>query len=305
MITVLAGENSFETSRALDAIVACFDGTPVRIDGSSLNENQLPDLLAGATLFTSKRLVIIKSLSENKPLWTALGDWLGRVTDDIHVILIEPKPDKRTRTYKELQKVATVKEYKLWSERDVVLAEAWTAKEARAQSVELDKKSIRTLVARVGNDQWQLYYALQKLSVLDAITPEMIEEAVEAKPSESVFNLFEAALKGDASEVSRMVRSLELTEDPFMLFGLLSGQAFQLAALVVGDKPGNDIAKDIGAHPFALQKLTSYARRMNKEQVAAILDVFAATDAVLKKSGGEPWLLIERALVKTALQVKQ
>lgn len=303
MITVFTGENSFEISRALDALVAGFSGTAERFDGQALTENQLPDLLAGATLFASERLVIIKSLSENKTLWTVFGEWLPRVSSDIHLVLVEPKPDKRTRTYKDLQKVAVVKEHKAWTDRDTVLAEAWVAREAQAQNIELDKKCARLLVARIGNDQWQLYHALQKLAVVDTITPEMIEEVIEATPSENVFNLFEAALKGDARQVSHMVRTLELTEDPFMLFGLLSGQAFQLAALSASDQPGQDVAKDIGAHPFALQKLTPHARRLGSAGVAKIIHVFAETDAALKTSAGEPWLLIERALVKVASRI--
>jgi DNA polymerase-3 subunit delta len=303
MITVLTGENSFEVVRALDAITKKFGDAPERFDGSTLTENQLPDLLAGATLFASKRLVIIKSLSENKSLWTTFGDWLPRLSDDIHVVLIEPKPDKRTRTYKDLQKVATINEFKPWTDRDTLMAEAWTAKEATQQGITMDKKNVQMLVRRVGNDQWQLHYALQKLAVLDVVNPEMIERVIEARPTENVFNLFESALKGDARQVSAMIRTLELTEDPFMLFGLLGGQVFQLAALAVSGQGNNEVAKDVGAHPFALQKLAPYARRLGASATADIVHIFAGTDAALKTSGGEPWLLIERALIKVASQV--
>jgi DNA polymerase-3 subunit delta len=303
MITVLTGENSFEITRALGAIVTAFDGPAERSDGTVLTENQLPDLLAGATLFASKRLVIIKSLSDNKSLWAIFGDWLPRLSDDIHIVLVEPKPDKRTRTYKDLQKVASINEFKPWTDRDTLMAEAWTAKEATEQGITMDKKSIQTLVRRIGNDQWQLYYALQKLAVLDTITPEIIEQIIEARPAENVFNLFEAALRGDARQVSKTVQVLELTEDPFMLFGLLGGQAFQLAALAASEQSNNEVAKDIGAHPFALQKLAPYARRLGMPVTTDIVRIFADADAALKTSGGEPWLLIERALVKVAARV--
>ena len=111
MITVLTGDNSFELTRALDKIVAAFAGTAEKFDGVDLELGQLPDLLLGGTLFATERLIIIKQLSENKQLWDALPDWLEKTDSDVHVVLIEPKPDKRTKTYKELKKHADVREF--------------------------------------------------------------------------------------------------------------------------------------------------------------------------------------------------
>ena len=112
MITLLVGDNSFEIRRALDHIIESFDGQVEKVDGSTLEVKQLPDLLMGATLFAEKRLVVIKDLSENTGLWTTLVDWLPRLSEDTHLVLVEEKPDKRTKTFKELQKIAKVKEFK-------------------------------------------------------------------------------------------------------------------------------------------------------------------------------------------------
>jgi DNA polymerase III delta subunit len=118
MITLLTGENSFENERALQRLVAASTVSIERVDGASLEMKQLPDLLMGATLFADKRLVVIRNLSENKSLWNDFGTWLPRVSDDIHLVLVEPKPDKRTKTYKDLQKVASIQESKAWTDRD-------------------------------------------------------------------------------------------------------------------------------------------------------------------------------------------
>lgn len=299
MITLLTGENSFEIDRATRMIANNFSGQPEKYDGAELAANQLPDLFMGATLFASERLVIIKSLAENKQLWDSLTDWLPRINSDIHLVLIDAKPDKRTKTYKELVKVANVKEFKLWSDRDTSLAQKWLTEEAQQQGVKLDQTSARLLVGRVGLDQWDLWNALQKLAVVDEVSPQLIEELIDANPRENVFNLFEAALRGDAEKVSAMLRTLEVTEDPYMVFGLLSGQAFQLSALMHAEKPASEVAKDLGAHPFALSKLEPHAKK-RKNDDAHIIAIFADADNAMKTSGGEPWLLIERALIKVA-----
>lgn len=300
MITLLTGENSFEIERALRKIIASFNGTAERIDGSTLDIKQIPDLLMGATLFADKRLVIIKNLSENSSVWADFGDWIARVSDDISLILVEPKPDKRTKTYKALLKVADTKEFPVWGERDTMKAETWVVSEAKTLGFTLDKRNAAILVARVGVDQWALYQALEKLAVAGDITPAVIENLIDANPTENVFHLFDAALSGNTVKVRQMVGTLELGEDPYRLFGLLSGQAFQLAALVAADKPSSDVAKDIGVHPFALSKLAPYTKKIGIKEIRKIVAAFAEADAGMKTSAFEPWLLIERALMKVA-----
>ena len=299
MITLLTGENSFEINRALEKITAGFRGRAEKIDGSTLELKQLPDLLMGATLFAEKRLVIVKELSENKTVWNIFDTWLPRVSDDLHLVLAEAKPDKRTKTYKALQKAATVHEFKLWSERDTVKAERWAVDEAKQLGFSLDAKSAHALVARTGPDQWLLFQALQKLAVAGEVTPKTIEEIIEANPLENVFNLFDAALRGNPAKVKGMLETLELNEDPFRLFGLLAGQAFQLAALAVSEKTDAEVAKDIGAHPFALSKLAPHAKKLGRPGAREVIRAFAEADEAMKM-GGEPWLLIERALIKVA-----
>lgn len=301
MITLLAGENSFENERTLGQIEAQFDGHVERIDGSELELRRMPDLLMGATLFANKRLVVIKNLSENKTLWSELETWIPRVSDDVHVVLVEQKPDKRTKTYKMLQKDAEVRESHVWTERDTGKAEQWVIQEAKALGFELDKKSAQMLVRRIGANQWLLFYALQKLAVLDVITPEIIEENIEANPAENVFNLFDAALQGKSTKVKQMLGVLELTEDPYRVFGLLSSQAFQLVTMCVSDKPAAEVAKDLGAHPFALSKLDPYAKKMSRTEARQVLALFVQADSTLKTSANDPWLLVERALIKLCM----
>lgn len=300
MITLLTGENSFENERALRAIEAEFNGIPERRDGAELEIKQLPDLLMGATLFASERLVVIKGLSENKTLWAVFSDWINRVSSDVHLVLVDPKPDKRTKTYKDLLKIANVKDAKLWTERDGAKAEQWAVGEAKQRGFELDKKSAHVLVDRVGVDQWLLAQALEKLAVAGNISPQVIEDLIEANPIENVFLLFEAALKGDGPGIKKTLAVLETTEDPYRLLGLLSGQAVQLAILAVADKSSAEVAGDIGVHPYALSKLAPAARKLGRSGTKKIVTIFAEADAAVKTSVAEPWLLIERALIKTA-----
>ena len=299
MITLLIGDNSYEIDHEVQRLAADFDGTPEKFDGEDLQVQQLPDLLAGMSLFAEKRLVIIKQLSENKSVWSELPAFLERMSDDVHLLLVEPKPDKRTSAFKTLQKVAKVHEYKVWTERDNTKAEKWVGEQAAERGMKFTPALSRLLVARVGVDQWELTHALDKLSLLDEVTDEALKDVIEAHPSENVFGLFETALKGDRARLHEMVTTLSLSEDPYQLFGLLSSQAFQLAVLAAAGENEN-VAKDIGAHPFVLSKLQPYARKKGVAGTRAILQAFAEADHSMKTSSIDPWLALERALLQVS-----
>ncbi|MCA9335088.1 DNA polymerase III subunit delta [Candidatus Saccharibacteria bacterium] len=300
MITLLLGDNSFEISRALGDIESGFDGVAEKVDAESVSLAQLPDLLQGGTLFADKRLVIIRYLSENKDVWDIFGDWLYRVHDDVSLVLVETKIDKRTKTYKDIKKLADIREFKNWGDRDIFIAEKWVADEAKKQGLDLEKKHVNQLVARVGLDQWQLYYSLQKLAALDDVDSEVINEVIEENPAENVFNLFDAALRSDVRKIHSMINILQRSQDPYLTFGLLSGQVYQLAALSAGDKSSTDIAGDLGVHPYGLSKLAPHAKKMARSDMRKIVTFFVDADMNMKLTSVDPWLLIETALVQTA-----
>lgn len=299
MITLLIGENSFEIERCLRDIAKCFNGEVERIGGENLQLSQLPDILMGVSLFKSERVVFLRGLSENKAIWPIFGDWLNKVSPDIHLVIIEPKPDKRTSTFKSIKKNSIVKEFNQWTDRDYLTAEKWVMAEANKIGFDLNKNNAQFLVERVGVDQWQLASSLDKLSLIDGISIERIKEVIDANPIENVFNLFETALRGDIHELKQILRVLEQTEEVYKLLALMSTQAFQLAAVVSASKT-DSVAKDFGIHPYVVSKLEPIARKVGKSGVCKIISIFAEADDDIKKSRAEPWFLVERALIKIA-----
>lgn len=299
MITWLVGENSFEVREALKAIEAEFGAPAERVDGTEVSLAQLPDLLMGISLFASQRLVAITNLSQNSTVWEKLPDWLPRVNDDIHIVFIDTKPDKRTTSYKALKKAAELHEFPAWTDRDISKAEQWVSARAQAQGVAIDRSSVQHLVARVGLDPWQLVHALDTLSLLDAITPESINQVIPPNLRENIFQLFETALEGKPQLVADQIKTLALQEDPYALFALLSSQAMTLAAVTYADDSANP-TKDFAIHPFVASKLQRHGKKLGKAKVGQVLEAFAKTDADMKRSKAEPWLLIERTLVTIA-----
>lgn len=300
MITVLTGENSFELARALEVLRTEFDGEPEMVDGADLELRQLPDLIMGATLFSPTRQVIIKDLTNNKTVWPVFDEWIGRVAEDVQLILVEPQLDKRTKTYKALKASADVREFASWKDSDTGTALRWLADEVKARGLTIDAASQRALVGQIGADQWQLHYALEKLAVLDTVTPQVIEAVIERAPHENIFVLLDTALAGDRAGVRRAIATLEHTEEAYRLFGLLATQITQLAALTLTDQSPAETAAALGVHPFALTKLQKHASRLERSGARHLVRIFVEADHRLKTGSDNPWVVLETALMHIA-----
>ncbi len=295
MIILIEGENSFERSQELERISSRALSPIERFEGSELELRQLPDLLMATTLFQDERTIIIDMLSANKALWDALPEWLDRLADATTLILLEPKPDKRTKTYKQLLDKATVKKVEPWTDRDERKAITWVTKEAEKRGLTLSNQLATYIVNRAGSDQWALFHAVEKLALLDNITTHDIDLLVEPHPQENVFRLFELLLSGNRTKVKELIDSLRLTSDPHSVLALLASQAYQLTALFLATK-SDDPQKDFSIHPFAASKLQSQARHLSTALLTEIIELLAQADLRLKTTSVDPWLVLEQAL---------
>ena len=300
MIILLTGTNSFAIRQTLDTLVTNFlnkNGAHAleRVDGESFDALRLPELLQGASLFASERLVLLRDASKNKLLWEALGEWTDRVPKEVVLVLIESAPDKRTRTYKQLQKHGRLQDFADMSEPELV---RWAVKAAAEYGATLDTSAAQHLVRQVGTDQWRLSNELQKLSAYSsAITMQSIDALIEPSPHATAFELLDAALAGNTAKTRQILARLKASEDPYKLFGLLVSQVQTLALVAAAQgKAAEVIAKEAGVHPFVVRKMQSAARRIQGSRLTEVIAAVARTDTQMKSTGLDPWLLLEQCL---------
>lgn len=300
MITVLTGENDYTVAEAVSDIIASFDGEVERYDGHDLEANDLPDICTGATLFSSQRLVIIREAATNKLLYSELGQWIERVPDSTHIVFVDTNPDKRTKTYKQLQKHATIRQHNATNEADLV---SWLGGIMREHQMDTPPDTLRYLVQYTGHDQWRLRSELEKLLLADRpITPQLIRDIAEPYPEASVFELLDSVFTGNTDRVAELVGSLREREDPYMFFGLLSSQVSALLALVVaGSRQPDEVARDMGLHPFVVRKLSPLAQRLGRARIRVLVEKLAHCDSRIKTSGVDPWDQIARTLLSITI----
>lgn len=296
MISLLYGENDFELKKYLRKLISDFaDKNSIeKIDGDNITADNLADLLSGVSLFSASRLVIIYDASSNKDVWEKLVDY---IQTDTQLILVESSPDKRTKTFKQLQKQATVTEFK---NKTAAELKNWLLSEAKSINLQISSSLAEKIINRAGSDQWKLTFALQKLAQLDEIDEQAIIDHIEPSAQSNVFALIDASLSRAPAKVHELVNEVSVTEDPYYFFGLFSSQMFQLVTLASSDKKPAEVASDLGVHPYPLQKLSSISRQLKENDLKKIAAIVAECDDQIKRSGAEPWLLIEQALLKIA-----
>lgn len=295
VIYCLFGENTYLRDQALAALVG--DRTIERVNGQSLGVRDLPDLFMGQSLFAADRLIVIRNLAENAAVWQELETYCDQESSETTLIILETKPDKRTKTFKALQENAQVREFML--PKNAAEAIKFTLDEAKNRHLKFDRRLAQQLVDRTGFNPWEIIHALEKLAVLDIIDEAAITRSIDASPSEQIFGLLEASLNGRVGRVHAMCETLALSEEPYRVMGLLATQVTYLAALVAADTR-QPIAADLGTKPFAIDKLRTVAKKMTRSELRRIVDALATADDQMKSTGAEPWGLVEQALMKIA-----
>lgn len=297
MIHLLYGDNEFEKQAALVALVG--DADVVRYDGEELTLADMQEITIGQTLFTQSSVYVISKLSENSDIWSRLSEL--PFDDDKTVILLESKLDKRTKTYKWLQKTTKTQEFVPLSDRQKPQLISWCEVQARERGYKLTRTQIGTLIDRLGFDQLRLSNFLDQLSLVEEITDELIDQLVPLARSENVFDLFVAALSKDYETVHNIISYLESesgVDGAYQTMGLLASQAINVTALVLAGGDNKTVAADLSVNPYVLQRLSSSARTIDIEHLRQINDALFQADLQMKTTGINPWLLIETALVQ-------
>ncbi len=297
MIHLLHGNNEFEKRAALAALVG--DADVMRRDGEALTLADIQEITIGQTLFTQSSVYVISRLSENPDIWPRLPEI--SFDDDKTIILIEGKLDKRTKTYKWLQKTAKTQEFVPLGDRQKPQLITWCETQAHERGYKLTRKQIGMLIDRLGFDQLRLSNFLDQLALAEKITDALINDLVPLARSENVFDLFVSALSKDYETVHNIISYLESesgTDGAYQTMGLLASQATNMAALVLSGGDNNMVAVDLSVNPYVLQRLSSSARTIDIEHLRRINDALFQADLQMKTTGVNPWLLIETALVK-------
>lgn len=175
-----------------------------------ISEKVLLESLLSRSIFSEKRLVIIdgfpyageRSFSWALDIETILLEYLPKVPEDTLVVFLSENPDKRTSGYKELSKIAEIKNFSLEGEDGVFQYLSQKYKN-------IDSEALRKLIFFKGGDMQKSQSELEKLSITrEAITLKDIEALIIPEFEESIFVFIDTILAKDSKKIFSEFRNL-------------------------------------------------------------------------------------------------
>lgn len=286
-MTTIAGSNAFARSRELSTRVSAFTKkhgavAVERIDGEDVDYRTIAESLEGMSLFTTAKLVILRSPSAQKMFVENFTKLRQRIPETTEVIIIEPKLDKRTAYYKELKSKTAYIECKQLDEQQLV---PWLVTEAKASIGTINSSDARLLVERIGANQQALHGELQKLLTFDRhVTKQSIELLTDISPQSTIFQLVDAAFTGKTKRALDLYwEQRQQGAEPLAIIGMLAWQLHIVGLIIVSNNTSADsIANKARLSPFVVRKSQVVAGRLNKTSLKKLVQDLLALDISLK-----------------------
>lgn len=292
-IFLFSGENLFEMTQEKRRWISGFiakhgQENLMQSEGKKLPTRILMDELAASPFIAQKRLIVIDGIPKMEK-----GEML-QMQDIIHpqnlLLFVDPKPDKRLSSTKELLTIAELKSFSpLRGERLL----GWLHQQAQATGASLSTDSARHLISTVGEDQMLLVSEIQKLATFAGsgpITREAIDDLVMLSEEQAGWKLMDLLSVGKRDEAMSFAQELlQKGESPYALWSKLLWLVSQLtlvsAALDDGIAAPPAITKSTGVSFGTVKTVLPLARKIDRAQLKNIVSQFALTDKALKTGG--------------------
>lgn len=289
MIITLTGTNNFMLQNELKKRVNEFlkengDMALERIDCEDTEYEVISGSLQSMPFLAPKKLIVLRHPGAHKKFSEELTDLVETIPDSTDVIIVEPKPDKRSVYYKTLKKITEFKEFVPLESNQLA---NWLVNEANSRGGSLSPSDCRYLIERVGDDQQLLNNELDKLLAYDPkITRQIIDILTEPAPQGTVFQLLDAAFAGNTKKVLELYDGQRAQKvEPLAILAMLAWQLHVLSIVkTAGERTPPEIAKEAGLNPFVVQKTAGIARRISLADVKRLVSDLQKLDVKMKST---------------------
>jgi DNA polymerase III delta subunit len=287
MVEVLTGSNSFALQQALNKRVLAFklahgDIAFEQLDASESTSKQIIETVQALPFLSTKRLVILRGVSENREVADTIDKICSAVDDATDLLIVEPKFDRRSVLYKYLTKNSAFTEY---VEMDDISLIDWLVEEATRRGATLSTRDAKILINRVGHEQLRLSHELEKLeNYSPKITSETIRLLTDQSVQSSTFDLLDAALRKDTVTALHLYDEQRMQRvEPQAIMGLLAWQLHILAILATaGDRSATVIASEAKLNPYVVRKSTPIAKQLGRKSIIRLVHLLKDIDSASK-----------------------
>nr|MBP9802628.1 DNA polymerase III subunit delta [Patescibacteria group bacterium] len=244
--------------------------------------------------FTSKKLIIIKNIFDNKnlkilekPLIEYLAKQKDSVEENYLIFWQVSKPNPKNLLYKALTKFKYVEEFpKLSSDK----INTWLKKEIASRNKTISQEAALTLLSFVGENLWQLEQEINKLvhfSHNSEISLNDVKSIVQAKSDDNIFNLVDALGKKNKALALKLLESqLDSGANSLYLLTMIARQfRILIKVKLFSAKIDNSfaVAQALKIHPFVAKKTLEQSKLYSLEDLKKIYQLLLELDFKLKR----------------------
>lgn len=313
MIIFLYGEDTYRSRKKLNNLkakyVEKYGDTNLETFEDSFELGKIKGAITALPFLADKRLIIIKNIFKTKNLTTPSGlrgasknilDDVVQILDyvpeeTIAVFYEDSVPDKRTALFKKLIKEKSEEFEKLQGYK----LSKWIEDEVANKGGNISAKNAEKLASYVGDDLYQLENEIEKLITFKnkkEIDSSDIDLLVKSKLSSNIFSLVDAVGTRDYRKTAQYMHELLAEgENEIYILSMIERQFRNL--ILIKDYEGKldklKIAKEVGLHPFVVQKGMAQARNFSIRELKKMYEKLLNTDIAIKTGEKEPLLALD------------
>lgn len=283
----------------------------VMINGEDFDIASFRQNLLSQSLFSKGRMILIRDLlikNPKKKLQEEIIEVLKK--SDNHTILwwehiTSPDVFKKVKTsllFKYLKQQKFVQEY---NNLKAIQLEKWVQSRANELEGKIGNVAVKTLLAQVGDNLWQLDNEIQKLVLYCGgreITVKDIIEMVETKVGGDGWEfLYYLSQNNKAKALEILEEQLLLGTEALEIFGRIVWQ-FRILLLVkdtLEEKTftSNEIANKLQLHPYVVQKTLPVIKNFSLSRLKEIYSQLSEIDYKIKTGALDPVVMLNLFII--------
>ncbi len=278
-----------------------------KFDGEECDHEAIINSANTLSMIGGRRVIVVKRAEQ---LLAKFPELLGYIVDPSPdtVLLLEfsKSPDKRRKSWKELERKVTVVACETL---DVAGVEKWVAEQAKGLDIQLGTNEVRYLISEFGTELRRLSKELEKMSLYatgERLDIDTISSLLGRSKAQSVFKFIDALALGDSTKALRQLGLLlDEGEPPLRILSLIDRLVGQLRIaneFVCSRKTDKgELAQLLRIPRFAANKLSFSAKRFNRTKLDAAVVLVANTDLLIKSSSTSPRVALEKLAVSLCI----
>ena len=287
MIYVITGKNDFLRTESLKQKISDFSKkhgelSIEKISSDKADYKSIISAISSLPFLVDRKMRILEEPGQIKEFAEAIDEVFGLVSDNIDVLIYEPRIDKRSSYYKSLKKIKNFTEYSELRPNEI---SRWAEQYVKQNDGKISSANAFKIVDRVGSNQMLIKNEIDKLLLYgQEISTDTIEGMTDQIPRSTIFQLLDNSLRGNKRAVIEIYeQQKKLKVEAMQIMSLLIWQLHILAIIKTSQSTStNEIVSLTGLSPFSVENGLKLLRQINFAQLSSIIDRTLELDIKMK-----------------------